>query len=172
MVNKFEAVAIGISIGAMVLALFMLRVDNTLNENAPVNQSATVVVGGQGDAALADALSNSFNDKGEVKKLIIDDITLGAGLEVKTGDTVKVHYIGTLQNGQQFDNSYLKGLPFSFKVGDDKVIAGWNEGVVGMQVGGQRIIVVPASLGYGQEGYGPIPPNATLVFAIELLSIE
>ncbi|MAZ56424.1 peptidylprolyl isomerase [bacterium] len=88
------------------------------------------------------------------------------------GDYVTVHYIGSLPNGQQFDNSYKKGEPFSFKVGDGKVIAGWEEGILGMKVGGQRILVIPASMAYGSKAMGPIPGGSNLVFTVELLSIE
>lgn len=83
-----------------------------------------------------------------------------------------VHYIGTLQNGQEFDNSNKRGEPFTFTVGEGRVIKGWEEGIVGMKVGGKRILVIPAAMGYGQKGYGPIPPGANLVFAIDLLEIK
>jgi peptidylprolyl isomerase len=91
---------------------------------------------------------------------------------VKEGDVVSVHYVGTLQNGTEFDNSKKRGAPFEFKVGGGQVIAGWEEGLVGMQVGGQRVLVIPPEKGYGANGIGPIPGNATLVFSIELLEIK
>jgi FKBP-type peptidyl-prolyl cis-trans isomerase len=85
---------------------------------------------------------------------------------------VSVHYIGTLQDGTEFDNSKKRGAPFEFKVGEGRVIAGWEEGLVGMQVGGQRVLVIPPEKAYGSNGVGPIPGNATLVFSIELLEIK
>jgi len=104
--------------------------------------------------------------------LIIDDVIIGTGAPVEEGDTLAVHYIGRLQNGQEFDNSYKKGVPFTFEVGEGKVIAGWEQGVIGMKEGGQRILVIPSELAYGRGGFGPIPPNAVLVFSIELISVN
>ena len=169
-VKKYEAVGIAASIAIMAIALFLTRVDLSTTEG---NQSGTVFVdGADQQAALGAALGDASSDSGRLEQMIVNDVILGSGDEVEDGDTIEVHYIGTLQNGQQFDNSYQKGEPFSFTVGDGKVIEGWDEGVVGMKVGGQRILVVPAAMAYGREGFGPIPGGATLVFAIELLSIE
>jgi FKBP-type peptidyl-prolyl cis-trans isomerase len=105
-------------------------------------------------------------------KLVIDDIVIGTGEEVKEGDTVSVHYIGTLPDGTEFDNSNKRGEPFEFTVGEGRVIKGWEDGLVGMKVGGQRILVIPPELAYGSQAMGPIPANSTLVFAIELLEIK
>lgn len=177
MVNKFEAFGIAVSIGAMVLALWFIQLDRTnetLSEVVEGTQSAAVVVGDSENkrAAVADAVIEASDLRGNLQKLIVDDIMIGEGPEVAEGDTVSVHYIGTLQNGQQFDNSYLKGAPFTFTVGEGKVIAGWEEGILGMKVGGQRVLVIPSDLAYGDRAVGPIPAGATLVFAIELVSIE
>lgn len=171
MINKFEAVGIFASIGLMAAALFMLNFQTVgVPENVPTQ--AAVVVADTDDEDFYNTIANSVNEKGDISNLIIDDIVIGEGAPVAVGDTVSVHYIGTLQNGQQFDNSYLKGEPFSFTLGDAQVIAGWEQGLEGMQVGGQRILVIPPELAYGEKGIGPIPGNATLVFAIELLTIE
>ena len=97
---------------------------------------------------------------------------VGSGQSVKIGDTISVDYIGTLQNGQEFDNSYKRGTPFSFTVGEGKVIKGWDQGVVGMKIGGKRILVIPSDLAYGSKGYGPIPSETNLVFIVELLKIN
>ena len=177
-ISKFEAIGIGASIVAMVLALFLMRMQSSLfaENDAVVRDTlqASVVVSDDTtqDAALADAIVEASGGAGQIERLIIDDVIEGTGEPVAVGDTVTVHYIGTLQNGQQFDNSYTKGEPFSFKVGDEKVIRGWEEGVIGMKAGGQRILVVPPALAYGSKGYGPIPSDATLVFAVELLTVE
>ncbi|MCA9355820.1 FKBP-type peptidyl-prolyl cis-trans isomerase [Candidatus Kaiserbacteria bacterium] len=104
--------------------------------------------------------------------MVIDDVKLGVGDEVKKGDTVSVHYVGTLQNGQEFDNSKKRGDPFEFIVGKGMVIEGWDKGLVGMKVGGQRILIIPSDMAYGDNGVGPIPGGATLVFSIELLAIK
>lgn len=109
----------------------------------------------------------------ETKELIIDDTKVGEGAEAKAGDTVSVHYVGTLTDGTKFDSSRDRGLPFSFELGAGRVIKGWDEGVAGMKVGGVRKLTIPPSLGYGERGAPPaIGPNATLVFEIELLGIE
>ena len=173
MINKIEAIGIGLSIGAMALALFLLRADEGLKA-VPENQSAAIIVAeGEDDrTALGNALSEATDSAGNINRMIIDDITTGTGEEVGAGDSVTVNYIGALQNGQQFDNSYTKGAPFTFTVGEGKVIKGWDQGVIGMREGGQRILVVPSELAYGEKGFGPIPGNATLIFTIELVGIN
>lgn len=103
--------------------------------------------------------------------LTVEDLVVGTGATAAAGDTVTVHYVGTLLNGTKFDSSYDAGRPFTFKVGARQVIAGWDQGVPGMKVGGKRRLTIPPSLGYGNQANGPIPPNSTLRFDIELLSI-
>jgi peptidylprolyl isomerase len=101
-----------------------------------------------------------------------EDLTEGTGASPQTGQKVTVHYVGTLTNGSKFDSSVDRGQPFSFTIGRGQVIKGWDEGVATMQVGGKRNLVIPPHLGYGQRGAGDvIPPNATLVFEVELLGI-
>ena len=99
------------------------------------------------------------------------DIMIGRGAEATSGQTVTVHYKGWLDNGTVFDSSRSHGEPFSFSLGNGQVIRGWDEGVVGMRVGGVREIIVPPDLGYGSEEMGNIPPNSTLHFEIELLRV-
>jgi|SRR3972149_5322680 len=105
--------------------------------------------------------------------LKIEDTKVGDGSEVKQGDTVKVNYTGTLTDGTKFDSSLNPGRePFSFTVGAGDVIAGWDQGLLGMKVGGKRKLTIPPDLGYGEQGSGSvIPPNATLIFEIDLLEI-
>jgi len=103
----------------------------------------------------------------------IKDATVGTGRAVKAGDKVKVHYVGTLTDGTEFDQSRKRGQPFSFEVGKGAVIKGWDQGLVGMKVGGKRKLTIPADLAYGDRGVpGTIPPKSTLLFDIELLAIE
>lgn len=102
-----------------------------------------------------------------------EDIKEGTGATPKTGQTAIVHYVGTLTNGTKFDSSRDRGEPFSFPLGMGRVIKGWDEGVSTMQVGGIRKLTIPPELGYGSRGAGGvIPPNATLVFEVELLDVK
>ena len=105
--------------------------------------------------------------------LVIDEITLGEGAEAQTGRSVSVHYTGWLTNGSKFDSSVDRNEPFDFPLGRGYVIRGWDEGVAGMKVGGKRKLTIPPELGYGARGAGGvIPPNATLVFEVELLAVN
>ena len=100
------------------------------------------------------------------------DLVEGTGPQPKTGDSVRVHYTGWLENGKKFDSSHDRREPLVFAVGRGQVIQGWDEGVGSMKVGGKRKLVIPATLGYGSQGAGGvIPPNATLIFEVELLGI-
>jgi FKBP-type peptidyl-prolyl cis-trans isomerase FkpA len=100
------------------------------------------------------------------------DVEEGDGPEAKAGDTVSVHYTGWLVSGSKFDSSRDRGQPFVFPLGAGRVIRGWDEGVAGMKVGGVRKLIVPPELGYGSRGAPPvIPPNATLIFEVELLKV-
>jgi FKBP-type peptidyl-prolyl cis-trans isomerase FkpA len=104
--------------------------------------------------------------------LTIEDIVLGEGTAATSGQSVTVHYTGWLTNGDKFDSSKDRNDPFVFHLGAGQVIRGWDEGVQGMQVGGTRKLTIPPELGYGTRGAGGvIPPNATLVFEVELLGI-
>lgn len=105
--------------------------------------------------------------------LQIEDVKLGAGAEAQTGRMVSVHYVGTLTDGTKFDSSRDRGRPFDFPLGAGRVIQGWDQGVAGMKVGGVRKLTIPPHLGYGARGFPPvIPPNATLVFEVELLGVR
>jgi FKBP-type peptidyl-prolyl cis-trans isomerase FkpA len=104
--------------------------------------------------------------------LVIEDVVVGAGAEAGAGQYVAVHYTGWLTDGTKFDSSKDRDDPFEFALGARHVIAGWDEGVQGMKVGGVRKLTIPPQLGYGARGAGGvIPPNATLVFEVELLSV-
>jgi len=114
--------------------------------------------------------NTSMSDEKELK---IEDIVEGKGQEVKAGDTVVMHYKGTLEDGKQFDASYDRGQPFETKIGVGYVIKGWDMGVPGMKVGGKRKLIIPYQFAYGKYGVEPdIPGFATLIFEVELLKIK
>lgn len=113
-------------------------------------------------------MSEKITDSG----LKYEDLMVGDGEEAVTGNTVQVHYTGWLTDGKKFDSSHDRADPFSFPLGGGRVIRGWDEGVLGMKIGGKRKLIIPPQLGYGAAGAGGvIPPNATLVFEAELLAI-
>src|SRR5580765_4984657 len=103
----------------------------------------------------------------------IEDIRQGTGAEARAGNTVTVHYVGTLTDGKKFDSSHDRGKGFTFRLGAGEVIAGWDQGVAGMKVGQVRKLTISPDLAYGARGFPPvIPPNSTLVFEVELLDVR
>lgn len=176
-INRVEVIGIFLSIAVMALVLAAVRFDgsNFALDISGASQTAGVITVDESASNQEAALANAIVEGAPgatLQKMIIDDVIIGEGKEVSEGDTVSVHYIGRLQNGQEFDNSYHRGTPFTFEVGAGRVIEGWEQGLVGMQAGGQRVLVIPSHMAYGDTGAGPIPGGATLVFAIELLEIN
>jgi len=100
------------------------------------------------------------------------DLTVGTGADAAAGQQVSVHYKGALIDGKEFDANGANDKPFQFRLGGGEVIAGWDQGVAGMKVGGKRQLIIPPALGYGESGTGPIPGNAILVFTVELLEVR
>lgn len=133
-------------------------------------------------AGIKDSDSNLPVDKSEQIKenvkmqeseLKIEDLVVGTGVEATVGKNISVHYTGTLTDGTKFDSSKDRNMPFEFTLGAGQVIQGWDQGFKGMKVGGKRKLTIPASMGYGSQGAGGvIPPNATLIFEVELLDVK
>lgn len=130
------------------------------------------------DQTSSDLLNLDFNKKQaasiqDITDLRIQELKEGSGsAEVEIGDTISVHYTGFLTDGRKFDSSYDRKTPFTLEIGKGQVIKGFEQGVQKMKLGGKRKIFIPDSLGYGPSGQGPIPPNADLIFEVELLDIK
>ena len=152
-------------------ALFILILDSTSPSNP--EETAEEVSAEDLDNLLQDEnMDNQTSEALDAEEFVVEDLEEGTGDEVKSGDTVKVHYTGTLLDGTKFDSSLDRGEPFEFTGGQGQVIQGWDEGILGMKVGGKRKLTIPSSMGYGETGAGEsIPPNAGLVFEIELIEI-
>lgn len=155
----------------ILLILFIYIMDSTSPSNPEPSKDKEITQ--EQLEELASSMDSTSKDAEDFEELIIEEITEGSGEEVKEGDTVRVHYKGTLIDGAQFDSSYDRGEPFEFTVGAGMVIQGWEQGLVGMKIKGKRKLSIPSVLGYGETGSPPtIPPNAGLIFEIELLEIE
>jgi peptidylprolyl isomerase len=145
---------------AVVLAAVVVQAQSAPRKAAAPNTTAPSKVTGDGVRAPSG--------------LVYWDIRVGTGAVAQEGSRVRVHYTGWLANGKKFDSSVDAGTPFDFRIGDGEVIKGWEEGVTGMRVGGKRQLRIPPVLGYGAEGTpdGTIPPNANLIFDIQLLGVQ
>ncbi len=140
-----------------------------LFDSAAPNQSKKQTLIASANKTVIDHSENEITTDSGLKYI---DLEVGTGATPQRGDTVVVHYTGTLEDGTKFDSSRDRGRPFSFKIGVGQVIKGWDEGVSTMKVGGRRQLIIPAELGYGARGAGGvIPPNATLIFDVELIRI-
>lgn len=117
--------------------------------------------------------SNNDTPTGPSQPLVVEDLVVGTGAAAAVGNTLTVNYTGTFLDGSKFDSSLDPGrTPFSFILGAGQVIAGWDQGLAGMKVGGKRKLTIPPELAYGSTGKGSIPPNTTLVFVVDLLSVR
>lgn len=155
------AIALGVvSALAVVIFVFLNKEVDTLPDAQTINLNSN----------KEDTMNESNVEDFDV--LGITTIQQGDGQEAQVGDTVSVHYEGTLSDGTKFDSSYDRGQPFEFTLGDNYVIEGWEKGVIGMKVGEIRELKIPSSMGYGESGNGIIPGNAGLIFKIELLEIK
>lgn len=161
-----ETKSLAIIVG--VLGLFALALIFFLFNPIGFSGTSTQTVSTPSPSSLEDTRSSS--PSGQLK---IEDIQVGTGIEATKGSLVTVHYTGTLENGTKFDSSVDRGEPFTTPIGEGRVIKGWDEGIPGMKVGGKRRLTIPSEMGYGTRGSPPtIPPNATLIFDVELLEIK
>ncbi len=149
--------------GSLTVCLVVLISGCSRNEESPASNTP----------AQAPAAAPSAPSAANATELKIEDVKVGTGAVAETGKNVTVHYTGWLTDGTKFDSSKDRGEPFTFPLGAGRVIKGWDQGVVGMKVGGVRKLTIPPGLGYGASGAGGvIPPNATLVFEVELLGVQ
>lgn len=150
MLNKKLAVILLLLL--LIVAYFILRNDKPVENKSEIVENSNMA---------------------KVNKLKIEDIKVGTGETVMSGETVVINYQGNLEDGTEFDSSYKRNKPFETQIGVGRVIKGWDEGVVGMKVGGKRKLTIPYTMAYGEEGIpGSIPPKATLIFTLELLEIK
>lgn len=155
----------------VIIAVIVIGLNsNTPNSSKPASSILPTTSSRQNSSSVAN--STSMSSTTTPSGLKIADTVIGTGPAVKSGDTVTIHYKGTLLDGTKFDSSYDRNQPFSTRIGVGQVIKGWDEGIVGMQVGGKRTLTIPPELGYGPNGTGPIPGNSTLIFETELLAIK
>jgi len=167
--NPVKATVIGLIAIALLIGIAILLPDK--QEDTLNNQESMSLY--EEEEATPSASPTTDDNMEEVKELIIEDIKIGKGEPVRGGDMVSVHYTGTLTDGTKFDSSKDRGTPFTFTVGIGQVIKGWDDGLKGMKVGGERKLTIPSDMAYGERGAPPtIGPNATLVFEIELVEIK
>jgi len=180
MFDSREALWISVSIGLLIIALLFIRFDgmDRIRQSFDTTEDskfAAVVTPREGqtiEEAIVEALADGASLKAELIELVVVDSLVGTGATVTEGSTVTVHYVGNTDDGVQFDNSYNRGEPLTFTLGEGKVIEGWEEGLLGMKEGGKRALVVPANMAYGSRQVGPIKPNSALVFMVELLEVR
>ena len=155
------AVAVVVVLIVITLVVFYLKApeNNTQSQPLPTTQEKN-------------PSSASPDESSPSAQLKVEDEVVGTGAEAKSGDTVTVNYVGTLENGTKFDSSYDRNQPFTTQIGVGQVIKGWDQGIPGMKVGGKRKLTIPPELGYGAQSAGSIPPNSTLIFEVELLDVK
>lgn len=163
--NALFVVILGVAFAG---AIFLFTSRST---EAPIAEES---VAEQNNSSSETSMEQDQKNMGETSELVIKTTKEGTGDRVvKSGDTIAVHYTGTLIDGTKFDSSVDRGTPFTFTIGTGQVIAGWDEGLLGMKVGEKRTLTIPSDKGYGARGAGgAIPPNATLIFETELVSIK
>lgn len=158
-----------------IVTIGIIYVLNYTSKSTPTNTDSTQkeVVAESSPIVENSPSSKNKNMEKDVTELKIEDQVIGKGDEAVDGKTITVNYTGTLTDGTKFDSSLNPGrTPFEFTLGAGEVIQGWDKGFAGMKVGGKRKLIIPPSMGYGAQGTGPIPGNATLIFEVELLGVK
>lgn len=165
---------LGIVVAILVIIGAVLLIKYWAGRDKPADQSPAQISGAlENSGKSADKSEPASRTQTLPNGLKIEDVKVGAGNEAKSGSIVSVHYTGTLTDGTKFDSSRDRGQPFTLKLGQGLVIPGWEQGLLGMKAGGQRKLAIPPALAYGDRGVpGAIPPGATLIFDIELLSVK
>lgn len=154
--SRNEWIAVFVAIGFVGYTLFGATINQVFNLSSGMNENNT--------AAVSDPQGNG--------KVLTNDLVAGSGAVAENGKLVTAHYVLSLEDGTVIQNSRDFGQPFKFVLGAGQVIPGWEMGFKGMKVGGKRTIIIPPEFGYGAQQAGPIPPNSTLVFTVELLNVE
>lgn len=171
--NEKGSIVFGIILGALFVLALVLYVGL---KKAEAPKEDTIIVD---QSILTEDNSSDMEEQTQQNQnitttsdgLVIEVLQEGSGAVAENGMKTTVHYTGTFESGEKFDSSLDRGTPFTFLLGAGQVIKGWDEGVLGMKVGEKRKLTVPYTLGYGADGYGPIPPKATLIFEVELLGV-
>lgn len=162
-ITRNEWVAVAVAVLVVGYSLFGGRVMSLINGNGSMQDTATA------GSALENNNMNTNDNVNDMTDVVVNDIKVGTGAEVAPGQTLTVNYVLKLSDGTLIQDSKTLGQPFKFTLGAGQVIPGWERGFLGMKVGGSRNIVIPPQFGYGDTQAGPIPPNSTLVFTVELL---
>jgi FKBP-type peptidyl-prolyl cis-trans isomerase len=161
---KTNYVLITIGLGMIIGLLLIL---SNQPKNSPAEEFTNIDLNQPQNNPMTDQILT------DVTELKVEDLVVGTGPEVKSGDTISIHYLGTLTDGTKFDSSYDRGQPFETQIGVGMVIPGWDQGIIGLKVGGKRRLTIPYQLAYGEEGIsGAIPPKAALIFEVELIGIK
>lgn len=170
MLKNILIISVIIIVGIFGVSLLSSQSSQKIAQTAFPSPTNAIINNQQTASKSASVTAENFITMNDGLKL--EDLKEGTGSAVIAGNTVTVNYLGTLQNGTKFDSSYDRNAPFTTQIGVGQVIKGWDEGIIGMKTGGKRKLIIPSSLGYGDQATGSIPPNSTLIFEVELLNIK